>query len=136
MLIGKFITILNGSINNKGKLKYHIMQMSLSRLFLPYLSFQNRALHEDLQRKNKMKLQHKLVMKFREDRIAELERLVKNGRDDDEQNLVKLKDAEIQVESRFCDYSAISLPFHDHPLQLLNLFCDGPVHFYLKRSSD
>ena len=128
--------MMNGSINNKGKLKYHFMQMSLTCLFLPHLSFQNRALHEDLQRKNKMKLQHKLVMKFREDRIAELERLVKNGRDDDEQNLVKLKDAEIQVESRFCDYSAISLPFNDHPLQLLNVFCDGPVHFYLKRSSD
>ena len=87
-------------INKKGKLKYYIMQMIMSRLF------QNRALHEDLQRKNKLKLQHKLMMKFREDRIAELEKLVKNGRDDDEQNLVKLKDAEIQVESLSCDYCA------------------------------
>ena len=75
----------------------HKVDDAFSLRFEMSLLPQNKALHEDLQRENKLKLQHKLMMKFREDRISELERLVKTEATDDIRNLVKQKDAEIQV---------------------------------------
>ena len=49
------------------------------------------------------------MMKFREDRIAELERLVKTEATDEIKNLVKQKDNEIQVQFPPMGYLAPAL---------------------------
>ena len=92
----------------------HKVDDAFSLRFEMSLLPQNKALHEDLQRENKLKLQHKLMMKFREDRISELERLVKTEATDDIRNLVKQKDAEIQV--IYCHRVRRAFEFHEyHP---------------------
>ena len=54
------------------------------------------------------------MMKFREDRISELEQLVKSGGTDDTHNLVKQKDSEIQVRQDVGSLKDLTALFNDY----------------------